>query len=162
MMVHDTMINSLQQYGRSPANTTNGGLLNLIDMDLAGASWVLRSVGRNSKILASSHRLNHRLNHKKPQVSTGFHRCTSARAAGDIFSMGIVFFQLMVGQVPNGDVMGILQTSGKSEQDPGDPGVAGWERAEEPGVSIERPRGCPAAVSIRIMSPEGWFWVLIP
>lgn len=36
---------------------------------------------------------------------------------GDVFSMGIVFFQLMIGQVPNGEVMGVLQTSGKSEQD---------------------------------------------
>lgn len=36
---------------------------------------------------------------------------------GDIFSMGIVFFQLMIGQVPNGEVLGILQTSGRSEQD---------------------------------------------
>lgn len=31
--------------------------------------------------------------------------------------MGIVFFQLMIGQVPNGEVMGVLQTSGKSEQE---------------------------------------------
>ena len=38
-------------------------------------------------------------------------------AQGDIFSMGIVFFQLMIGQVPNGEVLGILQTSGRSEQD---------------------------------------------
>ena len=36
---------------------------------------------------------------------------------GDVFSMGIVFFQLMIGQVPNGEVMGVLQTSGKSEQE---------------------------------------------
>lgn len=36
---------------------------------------------------------------------------------GDIFSMGIVFFQLMIGQVPSGDVIGVLQTTGENEED---------------------------------------------
>ena len=31
--------------------------------------------------------------------------------------MGVVFFQLMVGQVPNGEVLGVLQTSGDHEED---------------------------------------------
>ena len=35
---------------------------------------------------------------------------------GDIFSMGIVFFQLMIGQVPNGEVIGVLQTTGETEE----------------------------------------------
>jgi len=38
---------------------------------------------------------------------------------GDIFSMGITFFQLMIGQVPNdaNSIMGILQTPGDREED---------------------------------------------
>ena len=35
---------------------------------------------------------------------------------GDIFSMGIVFFQMMIGQVPNGEIIGVLQTSGRAEE----------------------------------------------
>ncbi|CAE7207790.1 CPK2 [Symbiodinium pilosum] len=36
---------------------------------------------------------------------------------GDIFSLGITIFQIMIGQVPNGDVLGILQTEGEREED---------------------------------------------
>ena len=36
---------------------------------------------------------------------------------GDVFSMGVVFFQLMVGQVPNGEALGVLQTDGDNEED---------------------------------------------
>lgn len=36
---------------------------------------------------------------------------------GDVFSMGICFFQLMIGKVPNGSTMGILQTDGDEEAD---------------------------------------------
>lgn len=32
--------------------------------------------------------------------------------------MGIVFFQLMIGQVPSGDVIGVLQTTGENEEVP--------------------------------------------
>lgn len=36
---------------------------------------------------------------------------------GDIFSLGITIFQMMIGQVPNDDVLGILQTEGEREED---------------------------------------------
>ncbi|CAJ1401613.1 unnamed protein product [Effrenium voratum] len=36
---------------------------------------------------------------------------------GDIFSTGIMFFQLMIGQVPGDEVLGVLQTDGDRDED---------------------------------------------